>query len=134
MTTAMYRHPLTWTRLRSRRRRPPSVSATGQATGLTIGNARIVAAAASGAADTALLTVIAAPPPPLAQPDVRFSEIQHDNASADVGEAIEIAGSAGTGVTGWRILLYNGNGGAVYNTKSLTGVLPSRVTDAARWR
>jgi hypothetical protein len=52
-----------------------------------------------------------------------INEIHYDNASTDANEAIEIAGPAGTDLTGWSIVLYNGNGGAVYNTKILSGVL-----------
>ena len=36
-------------------------------------------------------------------PATRFSEIHYDNTGADVGEAIEISGPAGTDVTGWKI-------------------------------
>ena len=52
---------------------------------------------------------------------VFFNEIHYDNAGADEGEAIEIAGQAGTDLSGWSILLYNGNGGTVYNTINLFG-------------
>src|SRR5215475_6584703 len=46
-------------------------------------------------------------------PSVRFSEIHYDNTGTDTGEAIEISGPAGTDLTGWKIVLYNGTGGAV---------------------
>ncbi|HET9865419.1 MAG TPA: hypothetical protein VFP37_18430, partial [Steroidobacteraceae bacterium] len=42
---------------------------------------------------------------------VRFSELHYDNAGTDAGEAIEISGPAGTDLTGWSVLLYNGNDG-----------------------
>ena len=58
-------------------------------------------------------------------PAVRFSEIHYDNVGTDAGEAIEISGPAGTDVGGWQILLYNGNGGAVYDTKTLAGTIPA---------
>ncbi|HSG45607.1 MAG TPA: ExeM/NucH family extracellular endonuclease [Anaerolineales bacterium] len=54
---------------------------------------------------------------------VFINEIHYDNASTDEGEAIEIAGPAGTDLTGWSVVLYNGNGGAVYNTTALSGVI-----------
>jgi uncharacterized protein YdeI (BOF family)/exonuclease III len=57
---------------------------------------------------------------------VFINEIHYDNASTDVDEAIEIAGPAGTDLTGWTILLYNGSGGAVYGTRALTGVIPNQ--------
>jgi len=63
-------------------------------------------------------------PPTL--PDVRISEIHYDNTGGDVGEAIEISGPAGTNVAGWKIFLYNGNGGAVYTpTVTLSGTIPA---------
>ena len=52
----------------------------------------------------------------LGLPAVRFSEIHYDNVGTDVGEAIEISGPAGTDVTGWQVVLYNGSGGAAYGT------------------
>ena len=54
---------------------------------------------------------------------VFINEIHYDNTGTDAGEAIEIAGPAGTDLTGWSIILYNGNGGAVYNTTALSGVI-----------
>ncbi|TDQ18883.1 putative secreted protein (Por secretion system target) [Algoriphagus boseongensis] len=54
---------------------------------------------------------------------VFINEIHYDNTGADVGEAIEIAGPAGTDLTGWSIVLYNGANGAVYDTKNLSGTL-----------
>jgi DNA/RNA endonuclease G (NUC1) len=65
------------------------------------------------------------PPPPSALPDTRLSEIHYDNFGTDAGEAIEIEGPTGTDVTGWQIVLYNGNGGASYNTKTLSGTIPA---------
>jgi uncharacterized protein len=59
--------------------------------------------------------------PPLA--NVFINEIHYDNASTDVGEAIEVAGIAGTDLTGWSLVLYNGNGGANYATIALSGVI-----------
>ena len=56
---------------------------------------------------------------------VRISEIHYDNAGTDAGEAIEVAGPAGTDLTGWRIVLYNGSGGASYDTRTLTGSIPA---------
>jgi len=54
---------------------------------------------------------------------VFFNEIHYDNTGADTGEAIEIAGPAGTNLAGWSILLYNGNGGAPYGTLDLSGII-----------
>lgn len=55
---------------------------------------------------------------------VFISEIHYDNASTDVGEAIEVFGPAGTDLTGWSIVLYNGSNGAVYNTAALSTTIP----------
>jgi DNA/RNA endonuclease G (NUC1) len=64
-----------------------------------------------------------------APPSVRFSEIHYDNASTDVGEAIELSGPAGTSLAGWSVVLYNGNGGAAYNTRALTATIPATCGD-----
>ncbi|MDX8339190.1 T9SS type A sorting domain-containing protein [Draconibacterium sp. IB214405] len=57
---------------------------------------------------------------------VFINEIHYDNASTDTGEAIELAGEEGTDLTGWSLVLYNGNGGAAYNTVSLSGIIPDQ--------
>ena len=59
-----------------------------------------------------------------AGPSVFINEIHYDNADADAGEAVEIAGPAGTDLTGWSLALYNGSGGAVYGTIALVGTIP----------
>lgn len=53
-----------------------------------------------------------------------ISEIHYDNAGTDVGEAIEVQAPVGADLTGWSVLLYNGSGGVVYNTKTLSGTVP----------
>jgi hypothetical protein len=58
---------------------------------------------------------------------VFINEIHYDNDGADLNEAVEIAGPAGTDLSGWNITLYNGNGGAVYGTINLTGVIPDQM-------
>lgn len=55
---------------------------------------------------------------------VFINEIHYDNTGTDTGEAIEIAGPAGTDLTGWSLVLYNGTGGVVYTTTPLSGVIP----------
>ncbi len=60
------------------------------------------------------LTAASAAPTP-----VFINEIHYDNDGTDTGEAIEIAGPAGTDLTGWTLVLYNGNGGVTYNTIGL---------------
>lgn len=61
-----------------------------------------------------------------AGPSVFINEIHYDNAGGDVGEEFEIAGPAGTDLAGWTVVLYNGNGGAVYNTIALSGTIPDQ--------
>jgi uncharacterized protein len=56
---------------------------------------------------------------------VFINELHYDNAGADTGEAVEIAGPAGLALTGWKIALYNGSDGTVYNTKTLSGIIPN---------
>lgn len=67
---------------------------------------------------------------------VFINEIHYDNSSTDTGEAIEIAGPAGTSLTGWSIVRYNGNtstAAVVYTTPAanpagsdtLSGTIPN---------
>jgi DNA/RNA endonuclease G (NUC1) len=63
--------------------------------------------------------------PPAAPESVHVSEIHYDNTGRDTGEAIEIAGPAGTDLTGWTLLLYNGSTGVVYDTRHLRGTIPA---------
>src|SRR5215510_4046892 len=81
------------------------------------------AAAASSGTETGALS--SATQQVSALPDVRFAELHYDNVGTDAGEAIEISGPAGADVTGWQVVLYNGNGGASYNTQTLTGAVPA---------
>jgi hypothetical protein len=59
---------------------------------------------------------------------VFINEIHYDNAGGDAGEAIEVAGPAGTNLAGWTLLLYNGSASQrnVYQTIGLTGTLPNQ--------
>jgi len=76
---------------------------------LAVAGAVVIAAAAQAAPTT-----------------VFINEIHYDNTSTDTGEAIEIAGPAGTDLTGWSVVLYNGATGATYNTTALSGVIPNQ--------
>ena len=79
-----------------------------------------------------LLLVLFAVPPVGAVPaggmdapaatSVFINEIHYDNTSTDAGEAIEMAAPSGTDLTGWTIILYNGNNGASYDTDALGAV------------
>ncbi|MGF1511072.1 MAG: endonuclease/exonuclease/phosphatase family protein [Myxococcota bacterium] len=59
------------------------------------------------------------------------NELHYDNTGTDVGEFVEIAGPAGTSLTGWQLVLYNGSNGNPYDTTAFTAadvLVPS--TDA----
>lgn len=56
-----------------------------------------------------------------------FNELHYDNVSTDTGEFIEIAGLAGTDLTGWSVELVNGANGLIYNTINLSGTLADEV-------
>lgn len=61
--------------------------------------------------------------PAFADIPVFINEIHYDNSGADANEAIEIAGPAGTDLSGWSIVLYNGANGRVYSTTTLNDVI-----------
>jgi DNA/RNA endonuclease G (NUC1) len=109
---------LTWT---SSNTGVATVNVNGVVSALSAGTTQITATAASGAFATVTLTV--SDPPGV--PPVRFSELHYDNVGADINEAIEIEGPAGTDLTGWSVVLYNGTGGAAYDTRTLSGAIPS---------
>lgn len=66
-------------------------------------------------------TIVADDIPPPA--NVFINEFHYDNAGADANEFVELAGLAGTDLSGWSLVLYNGNGGGVYGTIALGGTL-----------
>ncbi len=77
------------------------------------------------AAATAATAVVAASPATAAEPTVPFiSEVHYDNAGTDVGEFVEVQVPAGASTAGWSIVLYNGAGGASYDTDPLPVVSP----------
>ena len=57
---------------------------------------------------------------------VFINEFHYDNTGTDTGEAIEVAGPAGTDLTGWDLVLYNGSNGLSYTTIALSGALASQ--------
>ena len=83
---------------------------------------------ARGAFTAALLLAgLAAPAAAQAATPVRITELHYDNAGTDAGEAIEVSGPAGTDLSGLSLVLYNGNGGASYGTRALTGTIPDEA-------
>ena len=71
-----------------------------------------------------LLSLVAGP---LLGQTAFINEIHYDNIGKDTGEAIEVAGPAGTDLSGWALVLYNGRNGASYRTKSLSGIIPDQA-------
>ncbi|QDU66039.1 endonuclease [Engelhardtia mirabilis] len=53
-----------------------------------------------------------------------INEFHYDNGGADVGEFVEVAGTAGLNLAGYRILAYNGGDGAPYGSVDLVGLVP----------
>jgi DNA/RNA endonuclease G (NUC1) len=102
-----------------------TIDATGLARGIAVGEATITATAPNGVSGTA--TVAVNPPPP--PPSVRVTELHYDNLGTDANEAIEIEGPAGSDLTGWSVVLYNGDSRSSYNTRSLAGVIPAGCAD-----
>ncbi|WP_246171468.1 Ig-like domain-containing protein [Sphingobium limneticum] len=92
---------------------------------LTLSNATGGAAIGRATATGTITNDDVAPPAPAA--NVFVNEIHYDNVGTDVGEAIEIAGVAGTDLTGYRIVFYNGtntpDAAPVYDTLALSGVI-----------
>ena len=111
--------PITWSSLNDS---IASVGPTGVVTGHSPGGILIFAMADSGVRAVAIVSVTDAPPPVT---DVHVNELHYDNVGADTGEAIEIEGPAGADVSGFQLVLYNGDGGAPYGTVTLNGALPA---------
>lgn len=100
-----------------------TVSAGGVVTAVGSGDVVITATAESGASASASVHVDELPPLPTS--DVFISELHYDNDGTDTGEAIEVEGPAGTSLSGWSLVLYNGSNGGVYGTRSLSGTIPA---------
>lgn len=47
---------------------------------------------------------------------VWLNEIHYDNIGEDVGEFVEVAGLIEVNLVGWKVLLYNGRNGKLYDT------------------
>jgi len=56
-------------------------------------------------------------------PEIFISEIHYDDESVDDLEGVEITGTAGYDLANHTILAYNGNGGGIYETILLSGVI-----------
>jgi endonuclease I len=56
-----------------------------------------------------------------AHADVFINEFHYDNNGTDSNEKIEVVAPAGTSLTGWKVVLYNGSDGRQYSTLNLSG-------------
>ncbi|MDC8004196.1 hypothetical protein POV27_09050 [Aureisphaera galaxeae] len=65
---------------------------------------------------------------PIVAADPWINEIHYDNNGSDTNEGVEIAGAAGTDLTNWSVLLYNGGDGSVYDTINLSGTIDDEGT------
>ena len=61
-----------------------------------------------------------------ASADVFINEFHYDNVGTDTNEKIEVIAPAGTSLSGWTIVLYNGSGGAPYATLNLSGTVANQ--------
>jgi endonuclease I len=53
-----------------------------------------------------------------------INELHYDNSGTDEDEFVEIAGPSGANLSGWQLLLYNGNNGSLYDSAVLSGFMP----------
>ena len=53
--------------------------------------------------------------------NVFINEFHYDNAGTDSNEKVEVIAPAGTNLTGWKVIAYNGSGGTSYATFNLSG-------------
>ncbi len=72
------------------------------------------------------LTIAFATPVAADGPSVFINEIHYDNDGGDVDEGIEIAGPAGTDLTDWQLVPYNGSNGGQYSATELSGTIPDQ--------
>lgn len=63
---------------------------------------------------------------PVSASTVFINELHYDNSGADAGEGVEIAGPAGTDLSGWSLALYDGASGSLYDSLSLGGLIPDQ--------
>ena len=85
-----------------------------------LGSPRVLARRAALGTVAASVAVVGLPALAQAAPPTTpfISEIHYDNTGADVGEFVEVQFPAGTSSAGWKVVLYNGSGGAVYDAAS----------------
>lgn len=72
------------------------------------------------------LTILATVAPTLQATPIFINELHYDNTGADTGEFVEIAGPAGSDLSGYSVVLYNGSTGVAYGTINLGGIIPDQ--------
>ena len=73
-------------------------------------------------------------PAPVVLGSVWINEIHYENISTDANEGFEIAGPAGTDLTGWKLFLYNGLDGSDYQNVNMSGTIPNEENGfGTRW-
>ncbi|MEZ5966529.1 MAG: endonuclease [Planctomycetota bacterium] len=80
----------------------------------------------SGNLSSASAQASARPQAPQPSTAAWINEFHYDNAGTDTGEFVEVAGVAGTDLSGWKLLAYNGSNGQVYTTVNLSGTLANQ--------
>ena len=87
---------------------------------------RVVARRVALGTAAASLAVVGLPGVASAAPPTTpfVSEIHYDDEGADTGEFVEVEFPVGTSSTGWKVVLYNGNGGAVYGAVARQALPP----------
>ncbi|MCB1070525.1 MAG: hypothetical protein KDL31_09220, partial [Kiritimatiellae bacterium] len=69
------------------------------------------------------LTITDNDTPPPAGGVIWINELDYDNVGGDSNEFFEVAGAAGTDLSIYSVVLYNGSGGVPYRTNVLSGVI-----------
>ena len=57
-----------------------------------------------------------------------INEFHYDNSGADQFEYVEIAGVAGSDLSGWHLDFYNGTNGRIYSSWALSGMIDDEVS------
>ncbi|RYH01292.1 ExeM/NucH family extracellular endonuclease [Salipiger sp. IMCC34102] len=100
----------------------PDFEAPGDADGDNVYDLTVTASDGKGGVDSQDISVTVADVDEAPAVTAYFNEIHYDNAGADEGEFVEIAGTAGADLTGWTVAFYNGSNGTVYRTEALTAL------------
>lgn len=72
---------------------------------------------------TFTLTILPNDAPPLLGGLIWINEINYNPPGGDTNEYVEVAGPAGIDLSAYQLFWYNGNGGVVYDTNQLSGII-----------